>query len=306
MTLKLQRIATRIRPVNPPALRISGIPKPIAAYRALGAAASRPYSSETPKEDDDEPKSLPKKASKLVNTILHGSEQARQELNDTFSKVLARGKYLHELATHRIKPDRVEEYSAILSDYYPRIVKELSPSTKLVGSWITHIGEQDTAVHIWEYDSYSAFSEAQGHIASSKEFQQLQKQIAPLLRKRENQIMLEFGFWTTSSPVTTGGIYELRSYTLLPGRLLEWEQNWRRGVECRKNNEQLMGAWFSQLGDLNQVHHLWAHKDLQTRKETREKAWKEDGWAKTVYNTVRVVQNMKSQILVPLPFSSLK
>ncbi|KAJ1672589.1 hypothetical protein EV182_006883, partial [Spiromyces aspiralis] len=192
------------------------------------------------------------------------------------------------------------------SDFYPRIVKALSPATKLVGSWKTEIGRLDTATHIWEHKGYPALTEAKKYLASSDEAIQFERRLVPLLRERENQVMLEFGFWPTSPPIVTGGLYELRSYTLLPGRLLEWEQNWRRGVECRKHNERMIGAWFSQLGELNQIHHMWAYPDLQSRKEMREAAWKEDGWAKTVYNTLRVVQHMDTQILAPLPFSSLK
>lgn len=35
-----------------------------------------------------------------------------------------------------------------------------------------------------------------------------------MLRMRENQICLEFGFWPTKPPTKFGGIYELRSYLL--------------------------------------------------------------------------------------------
>jgi hypothetical protein len=62
-----------------------------------------------------------------------------------------------------------------------------------------------------------------------------------------------------------------------------------------------VGAWFSQVGRLHQVHHLWqykygcyvaeyrrpgadaaAYRSLDARKETREEAWQIDGWAETV------------------------
>lgn len=32
-------------------------------------------------------------------------------------------------------------------------------------------------------------------------------------------------------------------------------------------------------------HNLYMNSDLETRKKTREQAWKVDGWAETVYNT---------------------
>jgi hypothetical protein len=46
--------------------------------------------------------------------------------------------------------------------------------------------------------------------------------------------MSEFAFWPSSPPRHNGGVYELRSYQLIPGRLLEWENAWKRGLEARK------------------------------------------------------------------------
>ncbi|KAJ1958316.1 hypothetical protein GGI12_004767, partial [Dipsacomyces acuminosporus] len=251
-------------------------------------------------------KTLPQKASNIVRSILHGSEQVRQETKDTLSKVLARGKYVHQLTTHAVKPECMDEYKAVVAELYPRIVRDFSPAVKLVGSWTTDIGDLDTAMHIWEYQGYPALSKAYAAYKTDETYKRLHKRLLPLLRERKSQIMLEFQFWPTHPPVTKGGVYELRSYTLKAGTLLEWEQNWRVGVECRRHHEEPMGAWFSQLGDLNQVHHLWQYPDLQVRKEVREAAWNEDGWPATVLNTVPLIQGMCTNIMVPLPFSSLK
>ncbi len=58
-----------------------------------------------------------------------------------------------------------------------------------------------------------------------KEYAQFQRQLRPMLRSRENQIMLEFAFWEGVQP-EPNGVYELRSYLLKPGRMLEWETEW--------------------------------------------------------------------------------
>jgi hypothetical protein len=85
------------------------------------------------------------------------------------------------------------------------------------------------------------------------------KKLLPMLRSRENQIALEFAFWNASTPYDYHHIYELRSYLLKPGRMLEWEQGWALGLQARKRYVQPVGAWFSQLGQLNYVHHMWAY-----------------------------------------------
>jgi len=115
--------------------------------------------------------------------------------------------------------------------------------------------------------------------------------------------MQEFSFWPTSPPRKLGGLFELRSYTLHPGNLLEWEQHWRKGLKARKEVMEGVGAWFVQVGDLNTVHHLWQFADLEERKARREMSWGVEGWGETVHKTVPLIQQMKSKILIPMPWS---
>ncbi|KAG0226353.1 hypothetical protein BGW42_003688 [Actinomortierella wolfii] len=161
-------------------------------------------------------------------------------------------------------------------------------------------------IHIWEFDGYLGYVQEMDRLRKDPHHQKFIKQLRSMLVKRENQICLEFAFWKSRPPVALGGIYEMRSYLLKPGNLLEWEANWRRGLECRRQFCEPVGAWFSQLGTLNYVHHVWNYPDLETRKKTREQAWKVDGWAETVYNTVRLIERMEANILIPMDFSSLK
>ena len=69
--------------------------------------------------------------------------------------------------------------------------------------------------------------------------------------------MQEFAFWNTVPPRALGGVFELRTYGLKPGKLLEWEGHWRKGLEVRKNFMEPIGAWFTQIGTLNRVYHIW-------------------------------------------------
>jgi len=135
--------------------------------------------------------------------------------------------------------------------------------------------------------------------------------------------MQEFRFWPTSPPRKLGGVFELRSYTLRPGNLLEWETHWQKGLAARRevmegkgllapaseginaDSDLGVGAWFVQIGDLNLVHHLWQFADLEERRARREQSWSVPGWGETVHKTVPLIQTMKSRILVPMPWSPI-
>jgi hypothetical protein len=80
----------------------------------------------------------------------------------------------------------------------------------------------------------------------------------------------------------------------------------QKGLEYRRQVCTPVGAFFSQLGPLNTVHHLWCYKSLADRRQKREAAWSVEGWADTVRKTVPLVDKMETRILYPTSFSNLK
>ncbi len=50
-----------------------------------------------------------------------------------------------------------------------------------------------------------------------------------MIERRSSQIVLPFTFWDIADPGTKRdpkGLYEMRTYTLRPGTLIEWGQHW--------------------------------------------------------------------------------
>lgn len=242
----------------------------------------------------------------IVKSILYGSEQGQKEereMEQSYGKVLARGKYVHAIEFHHVKPDKVAEYIELVGQEYPKVAGERENSCHLVGSWKTEIGDCETFVHIWEYQGYAGYHQTHSRLSHSPSWEKFQSQLPKYLNSRRTDLMQEFSFWPTTPPRSLGGIFELRTYTLRPGNLLEWETHWRRGLQARKNVMEGVGAWFCQVGSLNTVHHLWQFADLRERQVGREQSWNERGWSDTVHKTVPLINKMESRILVPLPWS---
>jgi hypothetical protein len=158
-------------------------------------------------------------------------------------------------------------------------------------------------VHIWEYQRYEGYHASLHNISEHPDFPAFDRKLKSLIKSKKTSLMQEFSFWPTTPPRQLGGIFELRSYTLHPGNLLEWESHWRRGLTARREVMEGVGAWFVQIGDLNTVHHLWQFANLEERKIRREQSWGVEGWAETVHKTVPLIQTMQSRILVPMPWS---
>ncbi len=192
----------------------------------------------------------------------------------------------------------------------------MATATRLVSALIWHsLGKMcsvvrlvpeltgNSTVHIWEYQRYQGYHASLHSISRHPDFPAFDKKLKSLIKSKNTSLMQEFSFWPTTPPRKLGGLFELRSYTLHPGNLLEWETHWRRGLKARREVMEGVGAWFVQIGDLNTVHHLWQFADLEERKVRRELSWKHEGWAETVHKTVPLIQSMKSSVLIPMPWS---
>ena len=83
----------------------------------------------------------------------HEGQQMDQEIEKSFSQVLARGKYVHSIVFHSVKPDKVDEYVDLVGGWYPRVAKMQENHVNLVGSWRTEVGDCDTFGMILEWSS---------------------------------------------------------------------------------------------------------------------------------------------------------
>lgn len=163
------------------------------------------------------------------------------------------------------------------------------------------------SVHLWRYEGgYPALNEVMNKLRQNKEFTEFRKARGNMLLSRKNQLLLEFSFWNEPVPREGPNIYELRSYQLRPGTMIEWGNYWARAIRFRQDSNEAVGGFFSQIGQLYMVHHLWAYKDLQTREDIRNAAWHKPGWDELVYYTVPLIQEMESRIMIPLKISPLQ
>ena len=87
-----------------------------------------------------------KKAGPLTS-LIYGTQEGRdldRDLERSFSQVLARGKYVHSIVFHEVKPDKVDEYTELVGGWYPRVASIPEMKVNLVGSWRSEVGDCDT------------------------------------------------------------------------------------------------------------------------------------------------------------------
>ncbi|XP_030918312.1 protein NipSnap homolog 1, partial [Geospiza fortis] len=240
---------------------------------------------------------------------------------------------LYKIQFHNVKPECLEAYNKLTEEVLPKLHSDPDYPCDLVGNWNTWYGEQDQAgearqpllpqaelLLIRDYStppneelSRDLVAKLKPHISHPKpgrgcpqEYLEFRKERSRMLLSRRNQLLLEFSSWKEPQPRQGPNIYELRTYKLKPGTMIEWGNNWARAIKYRQENQEAVGGFFSQIGELYVVHHLWAYRDLQSREETRNAAWRKRGWDENVYYTVPLIRTMESRIMIPLKISPLQ
>lgn len=242
---------------------------------------------------------------KWIDKLLHVKQV--EPATEAHSKALSDKEVVYEMQVHNIKPDRMGDYIKLAEHHLTRVHEMESYPCRLFGSWSTAFGQQDQAVHVWIYeDGYRSVKHMSELLWKDKEYLEYKKKRGEMLVSRRNELLLAFHFWGEPPDRDPGNLYELRSYHLRPGTLIEWANNWSRGINHRREQDEAVMGFFTQIGDLYSVHHLWAYKDLQTRKDIREAAWRKPGWDECVAYTVPLIRRMESKIMIPLPCSPMQ
>lgn len=113
------------------------------------------------------------------------------------------------------------------SEYFVTEAQRKEPTFELVGSWRVLVGDEDQVVNLWRHQNgYRKASQVQAIISSDATCGKLLKEQRSFLRSRHNQFMMAFSFWGHPVPIDRASNYEMRSYVLKPGTMIEWGNNW--------------------------------------------------------------------------------
>ncbi|XP_014665825.1 PREDICTED: protein NipSnap-like [Priapulus caudatus] len=155
------------------------------------------------------------------------SAEKPEAVHDAHSKLLTDKEHVYELQHQLVKPDHMGEYLDIYGKYVNTVNTRGDLSCELIGSWTVSVGDEDEIIHLWRYkNGYRDVSRAMELSRQDPEYRQFLHKLRCMLRSRTNQLLLEFSFWPVPEPRPPTHIYEMRSYLLKPGTMIEWGNNW--------------------------------------------------------------------------------
>jgi hypothetical protein len=102
-------------------------------------------------------------------------------------------------------------------------------------------------------------------------------------------------------------IVEMRTYTLHPGQVANYLRLYEaEGMETqRRILGRLVGYYSTEIGDVNQVVHLWAYDSFEERTKRRAALFADPAWLAYIPKIVSMIVTQESKILNPARFSPI-
>jgi len=99
-------------------------------------------------------------------------------------------------------------------------------------------------------------------------------------------------------------IHELRTYTIQPPKFKDFiALTSKVGIKLRTKHSKVVGYWTTEIGELNQVVHLWEYEDFDHRTRVRAALAKDKAWNTQYLPRSRpMLQHQESMVLVPADF----
>jgi len=210
---------------------------------------------------------------------------------------------IYELRTYTLLPGKQGEYLKLSGDVGRKVRGDKYGT--LEGFWTTEFGTLNQVVHLWSYSDLVERDRLRGELAANDEWTKgYIPQIRSMLLAQENKILsAQLPF---KPPTDTGHIYELRTYRAQVGRAGEWLAHFKAIMPTRENYSKNVGLWQTEMGQLNEVVHLWAYRDLNDRAAVRGKVLQDPEWQAFLAKSAPLLLEMKAIPLIPAAHSPIK
>ena len=228
---------------------------------------------------------------------------------------------IYDYRVYTLKPGATPDYRAGVKELSLPIRQRYG--IRLAGWYWSEIGALNQVVHIWGYEDEKHMAEAKhsfhtdpdwtgkylprtrGLVESQKTSQMNASSFAPVYPV--NGDVPDEG--TPEFIKKNNMVFDYRVYTFKPGGIPSYMAAAEEiALPHRKRHRVNLAGWYySDIGDLNQVTHIWAYNDLKHLKEAKEAVTSDPEWTGTYVPRVRgllVAQNtylMNTSEFGPVP-----
>ena len=103
-------------------------------------------------------------------------------------------------------------------------------------------------------------------------------------------------------------IYDMRTYTVKIGKTQEYLRLVEEiALPIISKYAKLVGYWYTEIGELNQIIHIWAYESLEQRAQARKALYSDREWLeKFIPVGGPLLEKQENRILYPADFSPIR
>ncbi|XP_059082995.1 protein NipSnap-like [Tigriopus californicus] len=223
------------------------------------------------------------------------------------SSLLSKSDTVFQMVSDTVSPKNWDEYVKRKAGYFALCEAKSDFKFEHCGSWHFIYGDVGfRAMHLVSYKKgWNDVDTTRLAMKHDAEYQKEYRGSLKLLKNQHIELHKGFSYWPEPEKRSGQNIYDVRSYKLKPGSMYDWGNYWAKGIKCRTRvrDDIPYAGFFTQLGKIHTIYHMWVYSDLADRKDCRMDTWTNPEWNEIVANTVPLIKNMETRILEPLPFS---
>ena len=210
---------------------------------------------------------------------------------------------IYELRTYTVRQGSLADVAKAASTISREIRKD--DYGKLEGYWLSDIGPLNQVHHLWSYQDLNERQRLRAELAKNPRWV---SEYLPLNRNNivRQDIRLLNALKAPVAPERTPNVYELRCYRAKVGAARQWAELFMKALPVREKYSRIVGLWLAEAGQPNELCHIWAYPDLNTRAAVRAESSKDPGWQSFLKEGAPLLEEMHSTILLPAAHSPLK
>lgn len=215
-----------------------------------------------------------------------------------FSIQLGRGgkTMIYEMRTYTMQPGSVAKWEANFAEALPHREKY----SKLGAFWHTEFGPLNQVIHVWPFEDLNDRERVRQEAGKDPNWP---PKGAEFILNMQSDILIPAPFMRPLGNQQLGNIYEMRTYTFLPGSMPEVIKRWSEAMPHREEYSPLAACWYTDLGGLNKWIHVWPYKDFAERQHARTESLKNPHWPP---NTREFQVKQENKLLIPTEFSPMR
>lgn len=211
---------------------------------------------------------------------------------------------IYEVRTYDLKPRSLPEVEKRFGEAY----EKRKQYSELAAFWHTEIGPLNQIVHVWPYKDIEERNKIRAAAVKDKAWP---PNTGEFIVRMQSDIMIPFNFSPEIKPGKMGPIFEMRTYTYLPGELSVIQKSWESALPVRLQFGPVCAVWYSEIGALNKFIHIWPYASLEQREDIRKKAhatglWPAGKKAEKEGGRDYKLSSQENKILMPSSFSPLQ